>query len=139
MGSYAGHPVTRSALALSALLFLRPAELRQLEWAWVDLDAAVVIIHAALMKRRRDEKENGPPHLVPPAEQAMRLLRELQPLTGHGRYLFPSLITGGRPMSDDTINVALRRMGFDRETATAHGFRAMPRPWPRNGSASRPR
>ena len=57
----------------------------------------------------------------------MRLLRELQPLTGHGRYLFPSLITGERPMSDNTINVALRRMGFDRETATAHGFRAMAR------------
>ncbi|HOB95147.1 MAG TPA: integrase arm-type DNA-binding domain-containing protein [Aquabacterium sp.] len=127
MGDYAGHPVTRSALALSALLFLRPGELRQLEWAWVDLDAAVVTIPAALMKRRRDEKENGPPHLVPLAEQAMRLLRELQPLTGHGRYLFPSLITGERPMSDNTINVALRRMGFDRETATAHGFRAMAR------------
>ena len=127
MGDYAGHPVTRTALSLSALVFLRPGELRQLEWAWVDLDAAMLTIPAALMKRRRDDKQNGPPHLVPLAEQAIRLLRELHPLTGHGRYLFPSLITGERPMSDNTINVAQRRMGFDRETATAHGFRAMAR------------
>ncbi len=64
---------------------------------------------------------------MPLAKQAIRLLQELHLLTGHGRYLFPSLMTGERPMSDNTINVALRRMGFDRETATAHGFRAMAR------------
>jgi integrase len=127
MGDYAGHPVTRAALALSALLFLRPGELRQLEWAWVDLDDAMVTIPSALMKRRRDEKANGPPHLVPLARQAVQAFMGLQPLTGHGRYVFPSLMTGQRPMSDNTINVALRRMGFDRETATAHGFRAMAR------------
>lgn len=123
----AANPVTRAALALSALLFLRPGELRQLEWAWVDLDAAMVTIPAALMKRRLDQKVNGPPHLVPLAPQAIRQLKELRLLTGHGRYVFPSLITGERPMSDNTINLALRRMGFDRETATAHGFRAMAR------------
>lgn len=127
MGEYAGNPVTRAALALSALLFLRPGELRQLEWGWVDLDAAMVTIPAALMKRRLDQKVNGPPHLVPLAPQAIRQLKELRLLTGHGRYVFPSLITGERPMSDNTINLALRRMGFDRETATAHGFRAMAR------------
>lgn len=127
MSDYAGHPVTRAALSLSALLFLRPGELRQMEWEWVDLGAAVVTIPAALMKRRRDEKANGAPHLVPLAPQAVAILKELHPLTGHGRYVFPSLLTGERPMSENTVNVALRRMGFDRETATAHGFRAMAR------------
>jgi len=127
MGDYAGHPITRAALALSALLFLRPGELRQLEWAWVDLDAAQVVIPGALMKRRKDDKLNGAPHLVPLAPQAVVILRDLQPLTGAGRFLFPSLQTKDRPMSENTVNVALRRMGFDRETATAHGFRAMAR------------
>jgi integrase len=127
MGDYAGHPITRAALALSALLFLRPGELRQMEWAWVDLDGALVTIPAALMKRRKDEKTNGPPHLVPLAPQAVAILRDLHPLTGASRYVFPSLQTKDRPMSENTVNVALRRMGFDRETATAHGFRAMAR------------
>lgn len=127
MVDYAGHPVTRAALALSALLFLRPGELRNMEWAWVDLETAMVTIPAALMKRRRDEKANGAPHLVPLAPQAVAIFNELHPLTGHGRYVFPSLLTGERPMSENTVNVALRRMGFDRETATAHGFRAMAR------------
>lgn len=127
MGDYAGHPITRAALALSALLFLRPGELRQMEWAWVDLDGALVTLPAALMKRRKDEKTNGAPHLVPLAPQAVAILRDLFPLTGAGRYVFPSLQTKDRPMSENTVNVALRRMGFDRETATAHGFRAMAR------------
>lgn len=127
MGDYAGHPITRAALALSALLFLRPGELRQMEWAWVDLDGAMVTVPAALMKRRKDEKANGAPHLVPLAPQAVAFLRDLHPLTGAGRYVFPSLQTKDRPMSENTVNVALRRMGFDRETATAHGFRAMAR------------
>jgi integrase len=127
MGDYAGHPVTRAALALSALLFLRPGELRQMEWSWVDLEAATVTVPAAMMKRRRDEKQNGAPHLVPLAAQAVTIFRELHALTGHRRFVFPSLLTGERPMSENTVNTALRRMGFDRETATAHGFRAMAR------------
>lgn len=127
MGDYAGHPVTRAALALSALLFLRPGELRQLEWAWVDFEGATITIPGALMKRRKADKMDGPPHLVPLAPQAVAILRDLQPLTGAGRYVFPSLQTKDRPMSENTVNVALRRMGFDRETATAHGFRAMAR------------
>ena len=86
MGDYAGHPITRAALALSALLFLRPGELRQMEWAWVDFDGAVVTIPAALMKRRKDEKVNGAAHLVPLAPQAVAILRDLHPLTGAGRY-----------------------------------------------------
>jgi integrase len=127
MGDYAGHPVTRAALVLSALLFLRPGELRQMEWAWVDLEAATVTLPAALMKRKKAEKANGTPHLVPLAPQAVWVFKGLHPLTGHGRYVFPSLLTGERPMSENTVNTALRRMGFDRETATAHGFRAMAR------------
>jgi integrase len=127
MGDYAGRPVTRAALALSALLFLRPGEVRQMEWAWVDLEGATVTIPAALMKRKKADKANGAPHLVPLAPQAVSIFKELHPLTGHGRYVFPSMLTGERPMSENTVNVALRRMGFDRETATAHGFRAMAR------------
>ena len=127
MGDYAGHPVTRLALALSALLFLRPGELRQLEWTWVDLEAATLTIPSALMKRSKAEKVNGASHFVPLAPQAVESFRELHAVTGHGRYVFPSLQTKDRPMSENTVNVALRRMGFDRETATAHGFRAMAR------------
>ncbi len=127
MDGYAGHPVTRAALALSALLMLRPGELRQAEWTWVDLDAAAMTVPAALMKRRKAEKLNGTPHLVPLAPQAVAILLELHELTGQGRYCFPALHTAKRPMSENTINTALRRMGFDRDTATAHGFRAMAR------------
>lgn len=125
--AYAGHPVTRMALQLSALLLLRPGELRQMLWAWVDLEGATVTIPAELMKRKKADKANGPPHVVPLAPQAVAVFKELQPLTGAKRYVFPSLQTGDRPMSENTVNVALRRMGYDRETMTAHGFRAMAR------------
>lgn len=124
---YKGHPATRAALVLSALLFLRPGELRQLEWAWVDMDSAMLTIPAALMKRSKDGKTNGAPHFVPLAAQALAVLLELRPLTGHGRYLFPSLLTGERPMSENTVRGALRRMGYTNEDMTAHGFRAMAR------------
>jgi integrase len=127
MAEYAGHPITRAALELSALLMLRPGELRQAEWTWVDFDAATLTIPAALMKRKKADKANGTPHLVPLAPQALAVLRDLHALTGSGRYIFPSLQTKDRPMSENTVNVALRRMGYDRETATAHGFRAMAR------------
>lgn len=127
MAEYSGHPVTRAALALSALLFLRPGELRQMEWAWIDFDAATATIPGAMMKRKKAEKMNGAPHLVPLAPQAVVILRELHALTGTGRYCFPSLQTKDRPMSENTINVALRRLGYSAEEATAHGFRAMAR------------
>jgi integrase len=127
MGDYAGNPITRAALALSALLFLRPGELRQLKWAWVDLEGAQAKLPAELMKRKKADKSNGVPHIVPLAPQAVAILRELHALTGSGRYVFPALHTSERPMSENTVNVALRRMGFDRDTATAHGFRAMAR------------
>lgn len=129
MTDYAGHPVTRAALQLSALLFLRPGELRQMEWSWIDFDAAMVTLPPALMKRKKADKMNGAPHLVPLAPQAVAILRDLQPLTGGEgrRYVFPALTTATRCMSENTVNMALRRLGFDRETATAHGFRAMAR------------
>lgn len=128
MGDYVGHPLTRAALELSALLFLRPGELRQLEWSWIDLDAAVITIPASMMKRGKEQKENGAPHLVPLAPQALKVLRDdLRPLTGLGRYVFPSLQTRDRPMSENTVRSALRRLGYGNDDMTAHGFRAMAR------------
>jgi integrase len=127
MRDYAGHPVTRAALALSALLLLRPGELRQAEWSWVDLDAATLTVPAALMKRKKADKVNGAPHVVPLAPQAVSILRELHPLTGTGRFVFPPLHTSLRCMSENTVNLAIRRMGYDNNTMTAHGFRAMAR------------
>lgn len=125
--AYTGQPATRVALALSALLFQRPGNIRQLEWSWVNLDKAVISIPAASMKRTVHGKMNGRPHLVPLAPQAVALLTEIQPLTGSGRYVFPSLRTGERPMSDNTVNASLRRMGFASDEMSAHGFRAMAR------------
>lgn len=124
---YTGQPTTRAAMQLSALIFQRPGNVRQLEWAWIDLEGAMIAIPAASMKRRLDGKVNGKPHYVPLAPQAVAILTELRPLTGRGRYVFPSLRTGERPMSDATINAAMRRMGYDNDTMTAHGFRAMAR------------
>jgi len=98
-----------------------------MEWARVHLEAAIVTIRAALMQRKKADKLNGAPHLVPLAPQAVVMLKVLHPLTAYGRYGFHSLLSGERPMSKNTVNTALRRMGFDRETATAHGFREMAR------------
>lgn len=125
--AYTGQPTTRVALALSALLFQRPGNIRQIEWAWVDLDKAMLTIPAASMKRTIHGKVNGRPHFVPLAKQAVELFQELQPLTGSRPFVFPSLRTGSRPMSDMTINGALRRMGFPQDEMSAHGFRAMAR------------
>ena len=124
---YTGQPMTKAALALSALLFQRPGNIRQMEWAWIDFDTALLTIPSQDMKRRLAQKLNGRPHFVPLAPQAIAILKELQPLTGHGRYVFPSLRTGERAMSDNTINAALRRMGFASDEMSAHGFRAMAR------------
>lgn len=124
---YEGHPTTRAALQLAALIFQRPGNVRQLEWAWVDLDAAMLTIPAVAMKRRKADKINGRPHFVPLAPQAVAILAEQRLLTGAGRYAFPSLRTGERPMSDNTLNAALRRMGFAKDEMSAHGFRAMAR------------
>jgi integrase len=117
---YLGHPYTVAALKLSPLVFVRPGELRTVEWAELDLDAAQWRIPGSKMKMKLD-------HLVPLCTQALELLRGMQPLTGHGRYVFPSLRTGERPMSENTINSALRGMGIAEDVHSAHGFRAMAR------------
>lgn len=127
IAAYSGHPVTRAALALAPLLLLRPGELRHLEWAWLDTDAATLTLPPWLMKRRKEGKLNGAPHLVPLAPQALAVLQTLQPLTGHGRYIFPALTTGERCMSENTVRSALRRMGYTNDEMTGHGFRAMAR------------
>jgi integrase len=128
MTDYQGTPTVRAALALSALLLLRPGELRQLEWAWVDLKGAMVTIPAAMMKRSKEGKADGAAHAVPLAPQAVEILRDdVLPLTGAGRYVFPSLQSQGRPMSENTVRTALRRLGYDNDTMTPHGFRAMAR------------
>lgn len=125
--SYNGQPITKAALQLSALLFQRPANIRKMEWDWIDLEAGMLTIPSASMKRTVVQKLNGRPHFVPLAPQSVEILREIQPLTGYRTFVFPSTRGEGRPMSDMTINAALRRLGYSGEEMTAHGFRAMAR------------
>lgn len=125
--SYNGQPITKAALQLSALLFQRPANIRKMEWDWIDLEAGMLTIPSASMKRTVVQKLNGRPHFVPLAPQSMEILREIQPLTGYRTFVFPSTRGEGRPMSDMTINAALRRLGYSGDEMTAHGFRAMAR------------
>ena len=124
---YTGQPATVAALKLSALFFQRPGNIRAMEWAWIDLDGQMLTIPAEAMKSTKHEKANGRPHLVPLATQAVQILRSLQPLTGHGRYVFPGARTSERPMSDGTVNAALRRLDYSNSEHVAHGFRAMAR------------
>jgi integrase len=118
--SYQGSFVVKCALQFAPLVFVRPGELRQAEWAEIDLDAAEWNIPAARMKMKVA-------HFVPLSTQAVAILRELHELTGRGRYLFPCHRSFVRPMSNNAINAALRRMGFDKDEMTGHGFRAMAR------------
>ncbi|MDY0072388.1 MAG: integrase arm-type DNA-binding domain-containing protein [Thauera sp.] len=118
---YKGSHVVRCALRLAPLLFVRPGELRQAEWSEIDLDAAEWRIPAAKMKKRRD-------HIVPLPVQAVAILNDLRPLTGHGRYVFQGVRDHSRPMSEATVNAALRRLGYNtQKEITGHGFRAMAR------------
>lgn len=116
---YHGHPAAVAALKLAPMLFVRPGELRAAEWAEIDLDAAEWRIPGAKMKMKVD-------HLVPLSTQAVAILRDLQQITGHGHYVFPSLRSKAC-MSENTINAALRYMGYSKEVMTGHGFRAMAR------------
>lgn len=118
LDAYQGTPAVRAALKLAPLVFVRPGELRAAEWAHIDLDAA---------EWRYTVTKTKTPHIVPLSTQAVAILRELQPLTGNGRYLFPSPRTKDRPMSDNAILSALRRMGIEKDEMTGHGFRAMAR------------
>jgi len=117
---YQGSLVTKCALRLAPLVFVRPGELRKAEWTEIDLERAEWNIPAERMKMRE-------PHLVPLATQAVAILTELLALTGGGRYVFPGARTNGRPMSDNAILAALRRMGFAKDEMSGHGFRAMAR------------
>ena len=118
--AYTGTFVVKCALQLAPLFFVRPGELQKAEWSEFDLDAAEWNIPANRMKSKQ-------PHLVPLAKQAIAILRELHKLTGNGKYLFPSLRSNKRPMSNVAMLAAFRRMGYDKEEMTTHGFRAMAR------------
>lgn len=118
--TYTGHPYTVAALKLAPMVFVRPGELRAAEWAEIDLEAAEWRIPGHKMKMDND-------HIVPLATQAVAILRELQPVTGHGQYVFPSLKTGERPMSENTVNGALAAIGYGKDKHTGHGFRATAR------------
>ncbi|MBD3821179.1 MAG: integrase arm-type DNA-binding domain-containing protein [Thiotrichales bacterium] len=119
MAGYRGSPITKAALTIAPLVFVRPGELRAMEWEHIDWDAA---------EWRYTTSKTGQDHLVPLARQVIEALRELYPLTGHGRYVFPSTRTDARPMSNNTVNAALKRLGIDTQTElTGHGFRAMAR------------
>jgi integrase len=119
LDGYSGQPSVRCALKIAPLTFVRPGELRHAEWKEFDLDNAHPIwrIAASKMKSERD-------HLIPLATQTVAILRELQAHTGNGRYLFPSLRSGARPMSENTVNAALRRLGYDGDEQVGHGFRS---------------
>ena len=112
---------------LSALLFQLPGNIRQMAWREVDLEQKLWTIPASPLPRTVPGPLRGRPHFVPLAIRAVQILHEVQPMTGHGQYVFPSLLTGERPMSENTIRTALRRMGYTNEDMTPHGFRAMAR------------
>ena len=118
MDSYQGNLITRSALRLLPLVFVRPGELRQAKWEEIDLSAA---------EWRYIVTKTNTPHIVPLAKQAVEILEELHGLTGRSVYVFPGLRSHDRPMSENTINAALRYMGYDQDTMTGHGFRAIAR------------
>ncbi len=120
LAGYEGSPIVQSALRLAPLVFVRPGELRQAQWADLDLDAA---------EWRYFVTKTETQHIVPLSKQAVTILRELFPLTGRGRYVFPNARSpkGDRPMSENAILVALRTLGIGKEVMTGHGFRAMAR------------
>jgi integrase len=115
---YDGQPTTRAALRLAPHVFVRPGELRHAEWSEFDLNTAVWIIPASKMKMRR-------PHRVPLSQQSLNIIRELREVTGNGRLVFPSVRTVLRPISENTLNAALRRLGYASEDMSTHGFRSM--------------
>lgn len=118
INGYSGYFPTQCALRLAPLVFVRPKELRSAEWSEFDLEKAEWRIPAKKMKMRVL-------HIVPLSKQALAILEELKPLTGSGKYLFPSNRTVSRSMSENTINGALRRLGYTKEEMTGHGFRSM--------------
>lgn len=118
--SYKGTPPVQAALKLSPLLFCRPGELRHLQWKEINWDEQRIELPAEKMKLRQ-------PHIIPLSNQAQKILRELLPLTGTGKYVFPNPRGLSRPLSDNGVRTALRTLGFTNEQMTVHGFRAMAR------------
>jgi integrase len=118
--TYKGHPYAVAALKIAPMIFQRPVELRSMEWSEVDLDRAEWIIPGKKMKMKRD-------HMVPLSTQATDILRSVQAISGGGKYVFPSVRTGARCMSENTVNAALRALGYPGDVMTGHGFRAMAR------------
>ncbi len=125
--AYRGGPIVRAALQLAPMLFQRPGELRGAAWAEIDLDAALWTIPPARMKREKDGKENGAPHLVPLPRQAVEILRELHQLTGRSALVFPGERNHERPISENSVRTALISMGYTPDLQTWHGFRATAR------------
>ena len=115
---YEGQPVTKAALKLAPLVFVRPGESRGARWSEFDLDAGEWRIPAERMKVRET-------HNVPLCRQAVAILRNLYSLTGREEFVFPSVLSATRPMSNNTVNSALRRLGYSKDQMTGHGFRAM--------------
>jgi len=115
---YKGEFITQSALRLGPLVFVRPGELRHAEWSEINLEIGEWRIPSEKMKM-------GQPHIVPLARQSIIILTHLQPLTGTEKYLFPSVRSSDRPISENTINAALRRLGYTKDEMTGHGFRSM--------------
>ena len=116
---YDGSVVTKAALRLAPLSFVRPGELRQAEWAEFDLDKAEWRLPASHTKNKIE------PHIVPLSRQAIGVLKELMPITGTGKFVFPGARSINRPMSENTVNAALRRLGYAKDEMTGHGFRSM--------------
>ena len=117
---YRGQPATEAALKLAALLFVRPGELRHAEWSEFDLDGADPEWRIPAAKMKMDEQ-----HIVPLAPQSIAILRALRPITGTGKYVFPSVRGPDRPLSENTVLLALRTMGYDGATMSGHGFRTV--------------
>ncbi len=115
---YTGSFVTKCALRLAPLVFVRPGELRQAEWSEIDLDGREWRIPAERMKMKA-------PHVVPLSTQAVAILREIHALTGRRKYVFPGVRSAERPMSENTVNAALRRLNYGSDQMTGHGFRSM--------------
>ena len=116
---YNGHFVTRCALQLIPLVFLRTVELRSAEWSEIDLEKKMWKIPEEKMKMKN-------PHIIPLPDQAIKILKEIEPYSAYkSEYVFPSLLSNKRPMSKNTLNSAIRRMGYTKEEMCAHGFRSM--------------
>lgn len=118
INGFSGSYITKCALQLAPLVYVRPGELRHAEWEEIDFDKSEWRIPSHKMKMNE-------PHIIPLSQQALEILRSIYPLTSSGKYVFPSIRSADRPMSENTINGALRRMGYEKNEMTGHGFRSM--------------